>query len=114
VEGRGVIYLSQFLGFGGIRVDDAREQRGTGTEEGSGANVTHAAGTDNEDLVAFLLGLAVGGGGGGRGMTHVKEGGGTLGLEQATLVRRIGSIDGGACAAGEGREKGGEADHDEE
>lgn len=45
-------------------------------------------------------------------MAQMKEGGGTLGLEQAAIGGWGGEA--GACAAGEGGEKGGEADHDVE
>lgn len=73
--------------------------------------MTHAAGADDEDLVPFGT-LVLGGGRGGGGMTQVKEGGGTVGLEQAAMVGWSGAGR-GACIAGEGRQEGGEADHDE-
>ena len=41
-----------------------------------------------------------------------KEEGGTVGLEQAAMVGWS-SAGRGACVAGEGRQEGGEADHDE-
>lgn len=46
-------------------------------------------------------------------MTLGEEGGGTVGLEQAAIVG-CGGADCGTCVAGEGREEGGEADHDDE
>ena len=44
-------------------------------------------------------------------MTLGEDGGGTGGLEQAAMVG-WGGAGRGACIAGEGRQKGGEADHD--
>jgi len=82
-----VIHLCEFLCFIGVRVHDAREEGRAGPKEGSGTDVTHPTGADDEDLVPFGTLVLGGGGGGGVGMTRErKEEGETVGLEQAAMV----------------------------